>query len=67
MINYFSIGCDAKIGVDFELERTGSRFCNRGVYGLMCLKSFFKMCCCCCCCPEPHVMDLIDYVKIIPQ
>ena len=33
MINYWSMGEDARIGTGFEKKRTKSRFCNHCVYG----------------------------------
>jgi diacylglycerol kinase (ATP) len=32
MINYFSMGEDARVGAGFEKNRTESRFCNKALY-----------------------------------
>jgi len=61
MVNYFSLGMDAKIGTDFEKKRTTSRMCNRCCYcwvGFM--NCLFNSCLCC---ADRKVIDLIEYVK----
>ena len=42
MVNYFSIGTDAQIGLEFDKRRTGSKCCNNCVYACQGLKK----CCC---------------------
>ena len=42
-VNYFSIGCDARLGFIFEQKRTSSRCCNKCVYGCEGFKRF--LCC----------------------
>lgn len=41
MSNYCSFGLDAKIGLNFELKRTSSRFRNKLIYGIEGLRRFF--------------------------
>ena len=70
MVNYFSLGMDAKIGtgkkelivLDFEKNRTGNRCCNKCVYCLVGLKNF--LCSSCCCCADTKIIDLLDYIKL---
>jgi diacylglycerol kinase (ATP) len=40
MINYFSIGVDARIGLSFDRNRQNSRVVNKAVY---CWEGFKKM------------------------
>ena len=40
MINYFSIGVDARIGYGFDKNRTTNQCCNKCVY---CWEGFKKM------------------------
>jgi len=61
MVNYFSLGMDAKIGTGFEMKRTGSRRCNLCCYFCVGLKNFF--CNSCLCCADRRVIDMIEYVK----
>ena len=44
MINYFSIGEDARVGTGFEKNRTKYRLCNEATYACVGLWNFF--CCC---------------------
>lgn len=41
MSNYCSFGLDAKIGLNFELKRTKSRFRNKLIYGIEGVRRFF--------------------------
>ena len=44
MINYFGIGEDGRLGLDFERNRTKYRWCNKAVYGWVGVKNFFNCC-----------------------
>ena len=61
MVNYFSLGSCAKVGYDFERNRTGSKCCNEMTYFCSgCKYTFFG----CCCYPPIEnipIKDLIDY------
>lgn len=61
MANYFSLGQCAKVGYDFERNRTGSKCCNEFAY----FCSGIKYACFGCCCFPPieniPLKDLIDY------
>ena len=46
MINYWSMGEDARVGTGFEKKRTKSRFCNTCVYGALGLCNWICGCCC---------------------
>ena len=50
MINYFSMGEEARVGTGFEKKRTKSRFCNNCVYG------FVGTCNVLCCCTKPETV-----------
>ena len=67
MACYFSMGQCARIGYNFERNRTGTKCCNYLVYGLMTLKN---ICCGCCCYPENEnipLKDLLDYSAVIKE
>ena len=42
MSNYFSIGVESAIGVQFDRQRTGSRTINKGIYMIEGIKHMFK-------------------------
>lgn len=44
MINYFSIGEDARVGTGFEKKRTTNRLCNACVYACTGLCNFICVC-----------------------
>ena len=44
MAHSFSLGVDARIGINFERRRTRSRFCNQFMYGWEGLKRLFCWC-----------------------
>lgn len=50
MINYFSMGEDARVGTGFEKNRTKHRICNNCVYGCLGLCNFL------CCCRRPEII-----------
>jgi len=61
MINYFSMGEDARVGTGFEKKRTKYRCCNNVVYGLLGVCNFF--CANCCCRRPPLITEQIEYVR----
>lgn len=63
MINYFSMGEDARVGTGFEKKRTKNRFCNNLTYGVLGLCNF--LCGACCCRRPPLISDQIEYVKTL--
>ena len=63
MINYFSMGEDARIGTGFEKKRTKNRCCNNLNYGLIGLCNF--ICGACCCQRPPLISEQGEYVKTL--
>jgi diacylglycerol kinase (ATP) len=61
MINYFSMGEDARVGTGFEKKRTNNRFCNNLNYSLIGLCNF--ICGVCCCRRPPLITDQVEYVR----
>lgn len=61
MINYFSMGEDARVGTGFEKKRTKNRCCNNVIYGILGLCNFF--CGACCCRRPPLITEQIEYAK----
>ena len=59
MVNYFSMGDCAKIGWEFETNRTRSRCGNMCMY----VCSGFKRLCCCCCWSEEERRPLNEQIK----
>lgn len=59
MSNYCSIGLDAKIGLDFDKNRTKSRFLNKLVYGWEGLKNF--------CLPQKGIKSVIEKMENITK
>ena len=59
MVNYFSMGDCAKIGYEFEQNRTRSRCGNLCMYGL----SGLKRLCCCCCWSQAERVPLNEQIK----
>ncbi len=58
MINYISMGEDARVGIGFDKKRTNTRCCNNVVYGLIGLYNTV------CCCRRPELaIDQIDYCR----
>ena len=55
MVNYFSVGVDAQIGLEFDRRRTKSKCCNNCVYGCQGLKK-------CCCGCNTSLKRVIDYM-----
>ncbi len=47
MINYFSMGEDARVGTGFEKKRTKNRFCNQVTYAMLGICNFLCGTCCC--------------------
>lgn len=60
MINYFSIGDDARVGTGFEKKRTKNRFCNEVVYAAVGLWNFF-----CCCRRHESITDQLQEVRTL--
>jgi diacylglycerol kinase (ATP) len=44
MVNYFSMGEDARVGAGFEQHRTKNRYCNHAVYGLIGIWNLINCC-----------------------
>lgn len=44
MINYFSMGEDARVGTGFEKHRTKNRCCNNLTYGCIGICNYFCIC-----------------------
>jgi hypothetical protein len=44
MINYFGMGEDGRIGIEFEKNRKGNKYCNDCTYAW---QGFKKLICCC--------------------
>ncbi len=63
MINYFSMGEDARVGTGFEKKRTKNRCCNNVTYAFLGLCNFF--CAACCCKRPPLISDQIEYVRTL--
>ncbi len=61
MINYFSMGEDARVGTGFEKKRTKNRCCNNVTYAFLGLCNFF--CAACCCRRPPLITDQIEYAR----
>lgn len=59
MVNYFSMGECAKMGFDFEQNRTRSRCGNLFMYGV----SGLKRLCCCCCWSQAERVPLNEQIK----
>lgn len=55
MVNYFSIGVDAQIGMGFDKHRTHNRVCNRCVYTCEGIKK-------CMCHRNRSIRTIIDYL-----
>lgn len=56
IINYLSIGFDARVGFNFEQNRSKNRFCNKIIYGWI---GFVKSCFCCCS-YKTKITDVVD-------
>ena len=63
MINYWSMGEDARVGTGFEKKRTKNRFCNTCVYGSIGLCNW--ICGGCCGQRPPLITEQIEYVKTL--
>jgi diacylglycerol kinase (ATP) len=61
MINYFSMGEDARVGTGFEKKRTKNRCCNNVTYAFLGLCNF--ICAACCCRRPPLITDQIEYAR----
>jgi hypothetical protein len=61
MINYFSMGEDARVGTGFEKKRTNNRCCNNVNYALIGLCNF--ICGVCCCQRPPLISDQVEYAR----
>jgi diacylglycerol kinase (ATP) len=61
MINYFSMGEDARVGTGFDKKRTTNRFCNQFTYAVLGLCNF--VCGTCCCRRPPLISEQIEYVR----
>eukprot|EP00347_Sterkiella_histriomuscorum_P013493 403364507 len=63
MINYFGLGEDGRLGLEFEKRRTGKRCCNDCCYFWVGFKSVL----CGCCLNEQKISNQIDYFSTLPQ
>jgi diacylglycerol kinase (ATP) len=61
MINYFSMGEDARVGTGFEKKRTKNRCCNNVNYAFIGLCNFF--CGVCCCQRPPLISEQVECVR----
>lgn len=51
MINYSGLGEDGRVGVEFEMKRTGNKCCNDLIYGYIGVKNMI------CCCFRPAIIS----------
>ena len=63
MINYWSMGEDARVGTGFDKKRTKNRFCNTVVYGAVGLYNW--ICGSCCCRRPPLITEQLEYVRTL--
>ena len=61
MINYWSMGEDARVGTGFEKKRTKNRLCNQCLYGFIGLYNL--ICGACCGCRPPLISEQVEYVR----
>ncbi len=55
MVNYFSIGVDAQIGLEFDRNRTKTKCCNNCVYMCQGMKK-------CCCTRNQNLKSVVEYM-----
>jgi diacylglycerol kinase (ATP) len=63
MVNYWSMGEDARVGTGFEKNRTKNRLCNQCVYAYLGLYNW--ICASCCCRRPPLITEQLEYVRTL--
>lgn len=58
MSNYFSVGVESRVGLNFEKKRTSSKLCNKTCYAFQGLKKMV------CCGKTARIKDVVEYVSV---